>query len=156
MTDMDSMQTAISTLILTVFRFNGRISEWGDRLCAPLGLSTTRWQVLGAIDIATRPLTAPQIAYRMGLTRQGVQKQLNALMDAGLVVQQGNPLHERSHLYALTASGKDTKAKVMQIYADQLEHVTAGLSKQQIAESEVLLNTMVRTIENLLRGTRAE
>ncbi|TIW72492.1 MAG: MarR family transcriptional regulator, partial [Mesorhizobium sp.] len=40
---------ALSDLILDLFRLNSRISAAGDRLVADLGLTSARWQVLGAI-----------------------------------------------------------------------------------------------------------
>lgn len=137
-------------LILAVFRLNGRITDWGDRIGAQLGLSTTRWQILGAIRLASRPQTAPQIAHSMGLTRQGVQKQLNALLAAGFVVQQTNPLHERSHLYALTESGREVEAKAVAMYADWLQEAAGGLSGQQIEDAGEILKTMACNLERIL------
>ena len=46
---------ALSDLILDLFRLNSRISAAGDRLVADLGLTSARWQVLGAIVAAERP-----------------------------------------------------------------------------------------------------
>jgi DNA-binding IclR family transcriptional regulator len=42
-------------------------------------MATTR-QVLGAIALAQRPLTVPQIARRMGLTRQSVHTTVHRLV----------------------------------------------------------------------------
>lgn len=93
-------------IMLTVFRVNGRLLAKGDELVAPLNLSSARWQVLGAVALAQTPLTAPQIAEAMGITRQGVQKQLNRMVGEGLFVQRPNPRHERSPFYALTDEGR--------------------------------------------------
>lgn len=140
----------LSELILAVFRLNGRISEWGDLICASLGLSTTRWQILGAIRLAACPVTAPQIAHTMGLTRQGVQKQLYALMDAGFVAQQPNPRHERSHLYTLTMTGRAVEEKAVALYADWIEQATAGMTNLQITEAVAVLKNMTGNIERIL------
>ena len=67
----------LSELVVQIFRANGALTAWGDRFAAESGLTTARWQVLGAISMAKEPSTSPQIAERMGITRQGVQKQLN-------------------------------------------------------------------------------
>ena len=40
---------AVTQLILDVFRLNGRLLIAGDRLVGELGLTSARWQVLGAI-----------------------------------------------------------------------------------------------------------
>lgn len=95
----------VTRLTLTVFRLNGALLHWGDRLVEPLGLTSARWQMLGAIALATTPQTAPQIGETMGVTRQGAQKQLNLLAEQGLVEARPNPAHRRSPLYALTPRG---------------------------------------------------
>jgi DNA-binding MarR family transcriptional regulator len=59
-------------VILSIFRANGLVLGAGDLLTADDGLTSARWQVLGAVALAERPLTVPQIARRMGLTRQSV------------------------------------------------------------------------------------
>jgi hypothetical protein len=63
----------LSDLIIEIFRINGRLLAAGDRLVADLGLTSARWQVIGAIAIAGQPQTVPAIARTMGLTRQAVQ-----------------------------------------------------------------------------------
>jgi hypothetical protein len=58
---------AFTELILEIFQFNGRLLAAGDRLAKPLGLTSARWQVIGAIE--DRPLPVAQIARNMGLAR---------------------------------------------------------------------------------------
>ena len=43
---------ALTDLVLAVFRLNGRLLTAGDRLVSDLGLTSARWQVLGAIALA--------------------------------------------------------------------------------------------------------
>ncbi|SEH40272.1 MarR family winged helix-turn-helix transcriptional regulator [Magnetospirillum fulvum] len=102
---MTTTAQTLTDLMLSVFRVNGRLLEKGDRLVAGLSLTSARWQVLGAIALAERPVPAPQIAEIMGITRQGAQKQLNLLVEEGIVVRAPNPFHERSPLYSLTDAG---------------------------------------------------
>lgn len=97
---------AISDVTLAVFRLNGVLLQWGDRLVAPLGLTSARWQMLGALALAGSPLTAPQVGRAMGVTRQGALKQLGVLRELGLVREHPNPAHRRSPLYALTPEGR--------------------------------------------------
>ncbi|MBF0614147.1 MAG: MarR family transcriptional regulator [Magnetococcales bacterium] len=101
-----------TTTILSVFRANGRMIQWGDRFAAPFAVTSARWQVLGALGIAAHPLTAPQIAVNMGVTRQGVQKQLNVLLQEGLIEKHVNPYHKRSPYYRLSAVGSDLYARI--------------------------------------------
>ena len=57
----------LTELVLETFRLNGAILVAGNRMTKPHGLTSARWQVMGAIDIAGTPLTVAQIARRMGL-----------------------------------------------------------------------------------------
>lgn len=96
----------LTEIMLMVFRVNGRLLERGDELVGPIGLTSARWQVLGAIGLSSEPLTAPHVAESMGITRQGAQKQLNLLLGEGMVVALENPRHARSQLYTLSAKGR--------------------------------------------------
>src|SRR6266540_2967932 len=92
-------------VVLGVFRTNGFLVAAGDQLAAQEGLTAARWQALGALALANRPLTVPQIARRMGLTRQAVQASVNRLLSEGLVEADENPDHRRSPLMHLTELG---------------------------------------------------
>ncbi len=45
----------LTDLILTLFRVNNATLVWGDRLVRPFGLTSARWQIMGAIAYADRP-----------------------------------------------------------------------------------------------------
>src|SRR6266511_3861527 len=89
---------AATDVVLRTFRANGLFLAAGDLIAAEEGLTSARWQVLGAVALAGRPLTVPQIARRMGLTRQSVQTSVNRLLSEELVEAHGNPDHRRSPL----------------------------------------------------------
>ena len=76
---------AVTELILSTFRANGLLLGAGDLLSADEGLTSARWQVLGAVALQERPLTVPQIARRMGLTRQSVHATVQRLVREGLL-----------------------------------------------------------------------
>lgn len=103
MTDKKAEQ--MTDVILNVFRLNGILTDWGDRFVRSEELTSTRWRMLGAVAMAQTPLTAPQIAYTMGVTRQGALKQLTSLVNSGFMKTLDNPLHKRSPLYTLTERG---------------------------------------------------
>src|ERR687897_1744563 len=99
---------AATEVILSTFRANGLLVASGDLLSADEGLTSARWQVLGAIALAERPLTVPQIARRMGLTRQSVHASVNRLVRDGLLQLRPNADHRRSQLVGLTEEGRST------------------------------------------------
>ena len=82
---------AMTELVLEIFRVNGLLLAVGDRLTRELGLTSARWQVLGAL--ADGPLTAAQIARNMGLKRQSVQRLVDVLSEQGILIFEDNPHH---------------------------------------------------------------
>ncbi len=103
---------AFTDLILQVFRLNGQLLVEGDRLTEPLGLTSARWQVLGALQTEGRPLTVAQIGRRMGVSRQNVQRIANDLEDLGFVTFEDNPDHKRSRNIVLTPASVATLEKL--------------------------------------------
>src|SRR5215469_747545 len=103
---------AATDVVLETFRVNGLLLAAGNQLAAREKLTAARWQVLGAVALAGRPLTVPQIARRMGLTRQAVQASVNRLAAEALVEARDNLDHRRSPLIALTERGSQTFAAI--------------------------------------------
>ncbi|MFE1600398.1 MarR family winged helix-turn-helix transcriptional regulator [Methylobacterium sp. ID0610] len=96
---------AVTDLILDVFRANGAFLAAGDRLVSDLGLTSARWQVLGAVAMAGTPLPVAGIARTMGLTRQAVQRVVDDLAEAGYLRFAPNPHHRRAKLVLPTPEG---------------------------------------------------
>jgi DNA-binding MarR family transcriptional regulator len=94
----------LTRVILATFRLNGTLLQAGDELIRDLGVSSARWQVLGALDLG--PLPVAQIARDLGHKRQGVQPTVDRLEAQRLVEFRENPNHQRAKLVALTPKGR--------------------------------------------------
>ncbi|PVY62080.1 MarR family winged helix-turn-helix transcriptional regulator [Pusillimonas noertemannii] len=134
---------AMTDLTLTVFRVHGALLQWGDKLVEPLGLTSARWQMLGAIALTGKALTAPQVAEVMGVTRQGAQKQLNLLLELGLLESCANPSHRRSPLYALTPRGDQIYRKAEALWVSKAAEFAAGMSLAQLQTATTTLGAML-------------
>jgi len=146
------MSTALTELILAVFRLNGRLLAAGDALVADIGLTSARWQVLGAVALAQAPQPVAHIARDMGLTRQSVQRIVDALVAERLLRLKANPHHLRARLVQLTDAGAALHAAAS---ARQLPWANAlgdGLDAEALREAAELL----RTLEARLRPTAKE
>src|ERR687892_2441713 len=119
---------AATDVVLETFRANGLLLTAGDRLAAEDGLTSARWQVLGAVVLAGRPLTVPQIARRMGLTRQSVQASVNRLLSEGLVEADANPDHRRSPLIRPTELGAGKYGRLQRRQVRWINELATGLS----------------------------
>ena len=106
-------------LVLEVFRFNGRLVFVGDRMTKALGLSTARWQTLGAMALSEQPLTVAEIARNMGLQRQSVQRTVNMLVSSGMVATHENPNHQRARLVLFTKKGRAAYEEMVAIQVDR-------------------------------------
>ena len=109
MNDMTQSQEgeALTGLILTLFRANNLTLVWGDRLVTPFGLTSARWQILGAIALSESPQPVAWIARDLGANRQNVQRIVNDLQHEGLVTLEPNPHHKRAHLVVAIAAASD-------------------------------------------------
>lgn len=79
------------------------------------------WQVLGAV--LDEPLPVAGIARVMGMTRQGVQRIADLLVERGLAEYRPNPAHRRAKLLRPTAEGRAAIAEIIpghQEFADRL------------------------------------
>lgn len=132
-------------LLLEVFRLNGRLLASGDRLTADLGLTSARWQVLGAIE--TEAATVSQIARLMGLQRQSVQRLVDVLEEEGIVEGLPNPSHRRAKLVRVTRSGRRLLATLRGRQIDWSNRVTKGLSAGDLDAALAMLHELRRRLE---------
>lgn len=129
----------VSKLALEVFRCNGALIASGDALVASLGLTSARWQVLGAVAEARSQLSVASIARNMGLVRQSVQRVVNDLVSLGLVRLESNPHHRRAHLVQLTAEGSRRFELASSWWLAHTQKIVADLPSDQIAALICLL-----------------
>ena len=129
---------AMTELVLEIFRVNGLLLAAGDRLTRDLGLTSARWQVLGALAVG--PLTAPQIARNMGLKRQSVQRLVDVLSEKGILTFEENPHHRRAKLVRLTEAGQRKYEQIIKIQTQWVNSVSRGLSAQDLSAAVALLH----------------
>jgi DNA-binding MarR family transcriptional regulator len=123
---------ALSDLMLDLFRLNSLLLTAGDRLVARLGLTSARWQILGAIVAAERPQPVAWLARNLGANRQNVQRIINDLQKEGLVAFQPNPHHRRAQLVVLTDKGSRTFDAAMRLQAPWVNGLSDGLSVKDL------------------------
>lgn len=123
---------ALTDLVLDLFRLNSLLLTAGDRLVARLGLTSARWEILGAILAAKRPQPVAWLARDMGANRQNVQRIINDLHKEGLVAFNANPHHRRAQLVVLTDKGKQAFDAAMRLQAPWINSLSEGLLVKDI------------------------
>ncbi|WP_300037103.1 MarR family transcriptional regulator [uncultured Roseobacter sp.] len=133
---------AVTALILEVFRLNGRLLLAGDRLVSDLGLTSARWQILGAIAYAEQPESVAWHARSLGVHRQGVQRIVNEMRKEGIVDFQPNPQHKRAHLVVLTAQGQKLYEAAIARQNPWVNDLSQGLSAAEIAAAHKVIGLL--------------
>ena len=144
--DRDRTRHALSDLVVAVFRLNGDLLAAGDALVQDLGLTSARWQVLGAIALAPAPLPVAHIARNMGLARQSVQRLVGEMRADGLIRLAPNPHHRRAPLVAMTPRGAEASRQAMARNALWSDGLTAGLAPEAVEAAAALLQSLQRRI----------
>jgi DNA-binding MarR family transcriptional regulator len=138
---------ALTGVVLDLFRLNSLLATAGDRLVAGLGLTTARWQILGAIAAAERPQPVAWLARDMGSNRQNVQRIINDLHKQALVAFENNPHHKRAQLVVLTDKGQRTIDAAMRLQAPWMNDLSEGLSLKDVQTFHSVISALRQRLE---------
>ena len=139
---------ALSNLILDLFRLNSLLFTAGDRMVAGLGLTSARWQILGAIVTAERPQPVAWLARDLGAARQNVQRIVNDLQRDGLVTFETNPHHRRAQLVVLTEKGRHAFEAAMRLQLPWVNGLADGLSIKDLESTSRVVSTLRGRLES--------
>jgi DNA-binding MarR family transcriptional regulator len=146
-----SVADSVSDLSVEVFRLNGELLAAGDALVADIGLTSARWQVLGAIALSPAPLPIAHLARNMGLARQSVQRIANELETEGMLYFAPNPHHQRAKLVLLTERGR----KAFDAAMARWQPLAAALGRSQKLAALDAATELIRTIRRRLEDGAA-
>lgn len=134
----DDLPRLLPLIVADIFQLAGGFREQGEAIAKAVGQTQARWQVMSAAS--ADPLTVPQIARRLGVTRQNVQRLADLLVKEKLASFETNPDHKGSPYLVLSASGQAALAKITK---------AAGRSHAQLARK--LAGTDVGALHRGLR-----
>jgi DNA-binding MarR family transcriptional regulator len=143
--------TALIREIRTAFN---QLRSLAESLHADLGINPSMRAMLEALAIKT-PQTVPEIAKSRGVSRQHVQKIMNALVEDSLVRVTDNPDHRRSVLYQLTQLGKNRYTQIRAREAAPLALLADKLSEQEVAQGTRCLAHLNHAIDSHLKKRKS-
>ncbi len=143
---------ALSGLMLDLFRLNSGLLTAGDRLVAGLGLTSARWQILGAIVEAQRAQPVAWLARDLGANRQNVQRIVNDLHAEGLVAFAPNPHHRRAQLVVLTDKGRRAFDAAMALQAPWVNGLASGHSVEDLQTAHRVIAALRDRLEGAEEG----
>jgi DNA-binding MarR family transcriptional regulator len=140
------LRRSLTDLIIDVFRLNGALLASGDALVKDLGLTSARWQVLGAIALSPVPLPVAHLARNMGLTRQAVQRSVDEMLGDALVRLDPNPHHRRAVLVRMTERGESAYRGASERQKRWAEALAAGLTAEGVEAASSTLRELQRRL----------
>ncbi|WP_256104317.1 MarR family winged helix-turn-helix transcriptional regulator [Streptomyces sp. ODS05-4] len=136
---------AFALLVADVYEAAGALRRLGERTAATEGLTQARWQVLSAAS--EQPVTVPQAARRLGVTRQNVQRVANDLVERGHAAFTGNPDHRGSPLLTLTPAGRAALERVTERAAARHRTLLETLPEADVTAARGLLRRLLAELE---------
>jgi DNA-binding MarR family transcriptional regulator len=140
----------LTELFSEAFRLRAALERRGNEMTRGLRQTCSRWQVLRAVH--ERPGAIPQIARRLGLTRQAVQRLADLLVEARLAMYYANPAHLRSPRLRLTPRGEAALQQIEVLQARWSNRMANGSLRRDL---EVTLRTLRQLIDRLERTPAA-
>lgn len=137
----------LALLVADVYELAGELRRSGDELAGRVRQSQARWQLLSVASEGT--WTVPEIAGRLGISRQAVQRVADVLAAEGLVRFADNPAHRRSPHVELTRSGHATLEHITESSRDWRARLAAHFSGAELERTR-------ETLRRLLEQMRAE
>ena len=134
----------VPLIIADIYELASLLRRNAEALARPLGHSQARWQVLSAASIGD--MTVPQLARRLGVARQNVQRTADVLVADGQARFEPNPDHKTSPHLVLTASGRATLRQLTRHARAYYREVAHGLSDPDL----VALRDSLQTFRNAL------
>jgi DNA-binding MarR family transcriptional regulator len=135
----------LTDVILTTFRLNGLLMEVAQELAAEGGITAAWWQVLGGV--LDEPRTVADIGRRMGMTRQGVQRVADLLVERGLAEYRPNPAHRRAKLLACTEAGYWAIRRISLVVRPWANRIGAEVGTDELRSALAGMRRLVAVLE---------
>ena len=143
-------ETDVERLYSELFEAAGAGRRLGEGIAARAGQTQARWQTLWTIGAGS--LTVPQIARRLGVSRQHTLRLTNDLAREGLVELVPNPDHKTSPLIELTADGRETLAEINTAAGESNRALLRELSGEDVAQLRSLLQRFTAIVKSSEAG----
>lgn len=140
---------AVPLLVADVFHLAGVFRRRGEEIARLAGRTQAEWQLLSALADGAR--TVPQIARRLGYTRQSVQRTADSLTSQSLLRPAPNPDHKKSPLLELTKLGRDALDRISEEAEAFHSQVVRRVGARELLDAERFL----RSLCNILDPTKS-
>ena len=135
----------LTDVVVTTFRLNARLMDVAQELAVAGGLTAAWWQVLGGV--LDQPRSVAEVGRRMGMTRQGVQRVADLLVERGLAEYRANPAHRRAKLLACTEAGYWAIRRISLVQQPFADRVGGAVGPDRLQEALATMQSLVAVLE---------
>ncbi|GAB7079177.1 MarR family winged helix-turn-helix transcriptional regulator [Megalodesulfovibrio paquesii] len=139
---------ALHGLFMEVFALRDALAAVMDWAHSQSGLSSAQHRVLHVLE-GEGKATVPDVAFRLGVTRQHVQLVCNELLEKGFVIRHDNPRHRRSSLFAVSEAGRQGLLASRDAEFALIEGVAPGTDCARVAAATALLRELRQGAERM-------
>lgn len=132
----------LTDLIIPVIRLEAHFSRAGEAIAATAGQTLARWLTLEMV--AGEPATVANVARKLDLTRQSVQRVADLLEKDGLTEYATNPDHQTSKLVRLTPRGRRTLGKIQAAQREWANSVGAKIGEADLRQAGRVVDQLTR------------
>jgi DNA-binding MarR family transcriptional regulator len=137
----------VPLVVADIYQLAGAFRAQGEAIARPAGQTQARWQVMSAASAG--PRTVPQIARRLGVTRQNVQRIADQLAEEGWARFAPNPDHRSSDHLILTDAGHKALLQLTAAAAAYHVRVAEKFSERQLTALHRGLRHMCAALEEV-------
>lgn len=132
-----------------LFIIHNLMMRIGDRLVADLGLTSSRWLLLGAVEQFEQPPTLSELSNSALLSLQNVSRMVASMEADGLVRRITVPGCGRSTFVTLTDRGREVHQRAEDAARVFAAGFLEGFSESEIEETERRLERLLNNLEAL-------
>ncbi len=143
----------LTDLIIPVIQLEAHFSRAGEAIAATGGQTLARWLTLEMV--AGQPATVAQVARRLDLTRQSVQRIADLLNRDGLTEYVDNPAHQTSKLVRITARGRQSLRSIQSAQRAWANSLGARIGEANLRQAGLVVEQLTRLLTDDSHSGRA-
>lgn len=129
-------------LIADVYELAAVSRRVSDSVAREQGVTAPQWHTMSVLS-GGEAASVPQIAARLGVSRQAVQRVADQLLESGHLDRQANPRHETSPLLRLTPAGEEVLGRLRELSDAPRAAMLADIDPAQLRAADATLRTLL-------------
>lgn len=144
------MEREVDLLISIAAQLRPLAQAWEEEVngrCLDPQLTGAMHRVLEVL-VDNGACTVPQIAHRLSVERQHVQRSMNGLIELGYVNAKANPAHRRSSLFSPSAGARRLLSRERESQREMLGEFAKTVLQKDVAATEKVLAALSEFLQS--------